>query len=150
MSDTALQKIADAKSRGDFTKIANAIPYAQFMGISMMIEPSSSQLTTTMAYGDHLVGNPALPALHGGTLGALLETAVLFEVLHRSNLAEMTKLPKTITFTVEYLRSAGAVTTYACADVTRVGRRVTNVSATAWQGDRNKPVATARALLLLV
>ena len=60
------------------------------------------ELITTMRYADHLIGNPALPALHGGTLGALLESAAIFELLWR---AETIVLPKTITLTVDYLRS---------------------------------------------
>jgi acyl-coenzyme A thioesterase PaaI-like protein len=100
-----------------------------------------------MRYGDHLIGNPALPALHGGTLGALLESAAIFELLCRS---ETVVLPKTITLTVDYLRSGAPVDTHARGVVTRQGRRVANVRMEAWQADRHKPVATAHAVFLVM
>lgn len=147
MSESVLQRIAAAKARGEFGLITNAVPYAQFMGMSLHID--AGQLTTMMAFAPHLIGNPALPALHGGTLGALLESAAVFEVLFQTDLTTLRGLPKTITFTVEYLRSAGPLPTQATASITRIGRRVANVSAVAWQADRAKPVATANVLLLV-
>lgn len=147
MPVSVLARIAAAKSRGEFGLIASAVPYAQFMGMTLHVD--ADQLTTTMGFGPHLIGNPALPALHGGTLGALLETAAVFEVLYRGDPAAMRGLPKTITFTVEYLRSAGPLDTFAQATITRIGRRVANVSAQAWQNDRAKPVASANVLLMV-
>jgi acyl-coenzyme A thioesterase PaaI-like protein len=94
-----------------------------------------------------LIGNPVLPALHGGTLGALLESAAIFELLWR---AETVVLPKTITLTVDYLRSGAPQDTHARGVVTRHGRRVTNVRMEAWQGDRKTPVATAHAIFLVM
>ena len=75
------------------------------------------------------------------------ESAAIFELLYR---AETIVLPKTITFTVDYLRSGGAVDTHARGVVTRQGRRVTNVRVEAWQADRDKPVATAHAIFLVM
>ncbi len=147
MSESILQRIAAAKARGEFAQIADAVPYAQFMGMSLRLE--AAQLTTVMEFSPHLIGNPALPALHGGTLGALLESAAVFELLFQTDLATLRGLPKTITFTVEYLRSAGPLATHASAHITRIGRRVANVSALAWQANRAKPVATANVLLLV-
>jgi acyl-coenzyme A thioesterase PaaI-like protein len=100
-----------------------------------------------MRYADHLIGNPALPALHGGTLGALLESAAIFELFYR---AETIVLPKTITITVDYLRSGQAVDTHARGTVTRHGKRVANVRVEAWQADRSLPVATAHAIFLVM
>ena len=59
-------------------------------------------------------------------------------------------LPKTITFTVDYLRSGQPVDTHARSTVTRHGRRVANVRVEAWQADRNVPVATAHAIFLVM
>jgi acyl-coenzyme A thioesterase PaaI-like protein len=58
-------------------------------------------------------------------------------------------LPKTITITVDYLRSGHAVDTYARGVVTRQGRRVANVHVEAWQDDRARPIATAHAHFLI-
>jgi acyl-coenzyme A thioesterase PaaI-like protein len=105
------------------------------------------ELITTLRFSDHLIGNPMLPALHGGTLGALLESAAIFELLWR---AETAVLPKTITLTIDYLRSAAPVDTHARGLVTRQGRRITNVRMEAWQADRSVPVASAHAVFLVM
>ena len=140
-----LAHIARAKREGTLASLYAAIPFARFLGLSA--EVVAGELITTMRYGDHLIGNPMLPALHGGTLGALLESAAIFELLYR---AETALLPKTITFTVDYLRSAAPRDTYACGSVTRHGRRVANVRVEAWQDDRTRPVVTAHAIFLVM
>ena len=140
-----IERLAEAKGRGDYQAFMDAIPYAKFLGLSG--GNVDGELITTMRYADHLIGNPALPALHGGTLGALLESAAIFELLWR---AETIVLPKTITLTVDFLRSGAPVDTYARGIVTRHGRRVTNVRMEAWQTDRGTPVATAHAIFLVM
>ncbi len=142
---TLVERLTAAKEAGDYQGLIEAIPYAKFLGLKA--ESVGEELITTMTFGPHLIGNPALPALHGGTLGALLESAAIFELMWR---AESIVLPKTITFTVDYLRSAGAADTHARGIITRQGRRVTNVRIEAWQEDRAKPVATANAIFLVM
>jgi len=134
-----------AKASHDYQGLIDLVPYATFLGLTAALH--GDELITTMRYGDHLIGNPALPALHGGTLGALLESAAIFELLWR---AETIVLPKTITLTVDYLRSGAPVDTHARSVVTRQGRRVTNVRMEAWQADRKVPVATAHAIFLVM
>jgi acyl-coenzyme A thioesterase PaaI-like protein len=140
-----IERMAAAKADGDYQRFIDTVPYARFLNLTAaMID---NELITTMRYADHLIGNPALPALHGGTLGALLESAAIFELLWR---AETIVLPKTITLTVDYLRSGGPVDTHARGIVTRQGKRVTNVRMEAWQADRSTPVATAHAIFLVM
>jgi uncharacterized protein (TIGR00369 family) len=142
---TLIERLEEARRAGDYHAFVDVVPYARFLGLS--VGKLGDELVTTMRYGDHLVGNPALPALHGGTLGALLESAAIFELLWR---AETIVLPKTITLTVDYLRSGAPVDTHARGIVTRQGRRVTNVRMEAWQADRAAPVATAHAVFLVM
>ncbi|NVB80564.1 MAG: PaaI family thioesterase [Kofleriaceae bacterium] len=142
---TLVEKLSAAKASGDFQALFDLVPYSKFLGLSARLD--EGELITTMKYADHLIGNPTLPALHGGTLGALLESAAIFELLWR---AETIVLPKTITLTVDYLRSGGPKDTYARSTVTRHGRRVANVRVEAWQDDRNAPVATAHAIFLVM
>ncbi|HEX2678342.1 MAG TPA: PaaI family thioesterase [Polyangiales bacterium] len=101
---------------------------------------------TSMKGADDLIGNPVLPALHGGTVGALLESAAIFKLLWE---IESIAVPKTINITVDYLRSARVVDTFARATITKHGRRVANVQARAWQGDEDKPIAALHAHFLL-
>jgi len=140
-----LDSIAAAKRDRDPQRLLDCIPYSPFLGLAA--ELRGDELITTMRFADHLVGNPALPALHGGTLGALLESAAIFELLWH---AETVVLPKTITITVAYLRSGAAADTHARGIVTRHGRRVANVRVEAWQADRAAPVATAHAMFLVM
>lgn len=140
-----IERLSVAKQTGDLQPLFDAIPYARFLGLTAALD--GAELVTTMRYGEHLIGNPALPALHGGTLGALLESAAIFELLWR---AETVVVPKTITLTVDYLRSGGPVDTHARSVITRHGRRVANVRVEAWQADRAAPVATAHAIFLVM
>jgi uncharacterized protein (TIGR00369 family) len=99
-----------------------------------------------MRYHDELIGNTFLPAIHGGTLGAMLEMAAIFHLLWET---ETETVPKIVNITVDYLRSARPVDVIASAKVTKQGRRMVNVFAEAWQDDRSKPVATANAHFLV-
>ena len=142
---TLIERITAAKAAQDYQGLIDLVPYARFLGLTAGMQ--GDELITTMRYGDHLIGNRSLPALHGGTLGALLESSAIFELLWH---AETTVLPKTITLTIDFLRSGGAVDTHARGVVTRHGRRVTNVRMEAWQADRSAPVATAHAIFLVM
>jgi acyl-coenzyme A thioesterase PaaI-like protein len=142
---TLVERLTAAKAAGDLGAVLEAIPYVKWLGLTASRE--GDELITTMRYADHLIGNPALPALHGGTLGALLESAAIFELLWR---AETIVLPKVITLTVDYLRSGAPVDTHARGIITRQGRRVANVRMEAWQSDRSTPVASAHAVFLVM
>src|SRR3954452_2579029 len=117
-----IDRLTAARASQDYQALVDLIPYAGFLGLTAAMQ--GDELITTMRFGAHLIGNPALPALHGGTLGALLESAAIFELLWR---AETIVLPKTITLTVDCLRSAGPHDTHARSVITRQGRRVSNV-----------------------
>ncbi len=142
---TLVERLTAAKAANDYQGLFDAIPYAKFLGLAA--EMHGDELITTMHFNQHLIGNPALPALHGGTLGALLESAAIFELLWR---AETVVLPKTITITIDFLRSAGAVATHARGVITRQGRRISNVRVEAWQDDRTSPVASAHGIFLVM
>ncbi|MGD8316471.1 MAG: PaaI family thioesterase [Myxococcales bacterium] len=137
--------VAAVQDTGDFTALNEAIPYARFMGITADLV--DGDVISKMRYSDHLVGNASVPALHGGTLGALMESAAIFKLLWHG---ETTTIPKTINITVEYLRGARAQDVLARAEFTRRGRRVANVRVFAWQDDPDEPVAVATAHFLLV
>jgi uncharacterized protein (TIGR00369 family) len=136
--------ISTARSTGAWRDVISAIPYFGFLGIDVVND--RGPLEARLTFSDHLVGNPTLPALHGGVMGALLEAAAQFELLYR---AESSVLPKTITLTIDYLRSAKAVETRARAEVLKHGRRVATVLVRAYQDDPANPVAIATVHLLV-
>ncbi len=133
-----------ARTHGNPQALAQAIPYARFMGISMQLV--DGDIVGEMVFDDALIGNYRLPALHGGTLGALLESTAIFKLLWQE---QILSVPKTINITVQYLRSAKPIHTRARAIITRQGRRVANVSMFAWQDEEKLPVASAVGNFLL-
>lgn len=139
-----LDAITQAKARGELGRLVEAIPYASFIGMS--VASNEDRLVARMEPRVENIGNAALPALHGGTIGALLESVAIFELVWR---VETVRLPRTINITVDYLRSGKPVATYARAEITRQGRRVANVDAFAWQDDPGDPIARAFAHFLL-
>ncbi len=144
MSD--VQAFIDAaRSSGDWSRLTEAVPYLRFMGIG--VEVRDGKLLGHLRATEMHVGNPTIPALHGGTLGALLELTAQLELLFR---AETAVLPKTITLTIDYLRSGKLQDVFAEATVLKQGRRVTTVRAVAWQDDPAKPIATATLHLLII
>ncbi len=120
-------------------------PYARFLGMKAQIE--GDILTTVLPFSQHLVGNPRLPAIHGGVVAAFLEMTALAQL---SLSAPAGHTPRTVDVTIDYLRSARAQTTFARADIKRLGRRVASVHVEAWQADRAAPVAALRGNFLLL
>ena len=124
--------------------LLDRLPYARFLGL--LAEGSGEALTVTMPFADRLIGNPMLPALHGGATAALLErTAVAQVALAWPRL----RLPRPINVTVAYLRSGRPVDVHARARISKAGRRVAHVLAEAWQDDRAQPIAALTAHFLL-
>jgi len=132
------------KEKGDFSTLHDVVPYAGFLGLSL--DQQGAEFITTMHYSEDLIGNMKIPALHGGTISAILEMASLFQIACEF---EPDIMPKIVTITVDYMRSGAACDTYAAAVATRVGKRVVNMRAVAWQDDRDKPIATAHVNFLL-
>lgn len=136
--------LCEAREDGKYEGLIALVPYAKLMNFRLRRE--NEELVTTMHFAPHLIGNRHLPALHGGTTGSLLETSAIFMLMLDQELAI---LPKTITITVDYLRSARDTDTHAVSEVTRIGRRVATVRTVAWQDDRKRPVASANAHFLV-
>jgi uncharacterized protein (TIGR00369 family) len=121
------------------------IPYARFLGIQV-VSLGEYRLLLKLPFDDKLVGNPMLPALHGGALGAFLEIVAILQLVKEE---EGDGLPKPINLTVDYLRSAGPRDLYGRATITKRGRRVANVRVEAWQEDPERPVAAAHGHFLM-
>ena len=134
-----------AREKNDPSLLTNAIPYCRFLGLSL--ELIDGELIGKLKHSDSNIGNPVIPALHGGVTGALIESTAVLTLLWTE---ETAILPKTINITLDYLRTARAVDTFASATITKHGRRVVNVSASAWQGDdRDKPIISGSAHFLV-
>ncbi len=141
--DAALQSLIDG------------VPYIQFMGFRF--DRRGDELTGIMPYRDDLIGNPMLPALHGGATAAFLETTAIIELSWAMMWDRMEagedvaglRLPKTIDFTVDYLRSGLPRDAYARARINRSGRRYASVHVEAWQDNRSRLFAQATGHFLM-
>ena len=120
------------------------VPYVRFLG--MRAELAGDEMTAILPFAPHLIGNVVLPALHGGIIGAFMEMTALAQL---SVTQPSAKVHKTIDITIEYLRPGKAMTTYARADVRKIGRQIANVHVEAWQESRLKPVAAIRGHFML-
>ena len=135
MNDAAIQSL-DA--------FLQKVPYVRFLG--MRVELAGDEMTAVLPFRQHLIGNPMLPAIHGGVIGAFLELTALAQL----SLTQPTqRVPKTVDITIEYLRSARPQPTYARAVLRKVGRRVANVQVEAWQDSRSQPIAGLTGHFLL-
>ena len=120
------------------------VPYAVFLGITA--ELHDNEILFILPQDKKLIGNPSLPALHGGVVGAFMEQAAAFHLIARM---DKPVLPKIINFSLDYLRPARLCNTYAQCKLTRQGRFIANVTISAWQERRDEPNAIARAHFLL-
>lgn len=120
-------------------------PYARFLGISTR-RSETGELLFVMPFGDIVVGRPGY--LHGGAIAGLLEFAA-FGTLYEALGSDEEVTVKPVNVTVNFMRGAVDHDTFASAAVTRLGNRIANVEAHAWQHDRAKPIASAQMNLLL-
>jgi len=152
------------KQRRDaaLARMAAGVPYARYLGVGF--DRRGDELTAVLAFSEKLIGNPFLPALHGGAVGAFLEITAIMELAWgqvwermegggdgaaRIEAGEFPALPKTIDFTVDYLRTGLPRDAYARARVNRSGRRYASVHVEAWQDNRARPFAQATGHFLM-
>ncbi len=142
--------------------LVESIPYAAFLGIGF--DRRGDELTSVLHFDDQLIGNPLLPALHGGATAAFLEVtaivelgwASLWEAIETEQISAealtaktLPRLPKTIDFSVDYLRSGLPRDAYARARINRSGRRYASVHVEAWQDNRSRLFAQATGHFLM-
>lgn len=136
--------------------LVEGVPYIQFLGVEF--ERRGDELTAIMPFKQELIGNPVLPALHGGATAAFLEITsiitlswgMIWEDMESGAIevdgdapVQLPRLPKTIDFTVDYLRSGLPRDAYARARITRAGRRYASVHVEGWQDNRDRLYAQA-------
>lgn len=152
------------KQRRDaaLSALVHGVPYINFLGIEF--ERRGDELTAILPFDDKLIGNPLLPAIHGGATAGFLETTAVIGLawsglwddiesgqISLESLTEghLPRLPKTIDFTVDYLRSGLPRDAHARARVNRSGRRYASVHVEAWQDQRDVLFAQATGHFLM-
>ena len=119
-------------------------PYAALLGLDE--EPGERAPTLVMPFAPSVVGRPGF--LHGGAIGGLLEMAAI-GALEQALGGEAARI-KPISLTVDYIRGGRDRPTRARGSVIRLGKRVANVEAVAWQDEPDRPIAAARINFLIV
>ncbi len=143
--DTFEEILKQASLSGDYHAVVGAIPYAQLIGLEF--QRFGEDVIFKLPNNPDNIGNPILPAVHGGVIGGFMELAA---AIHLVMFMDTPRMPKIVDFSLDYLRAAkGGKDTYAECKVVRQGSRVANVTINAWQTRREESVATARAHFLL-
>lgn len=124
-------------TEAEFNKQLSLLPYARTLGVTVRMDGDTPIFV--LPFIESNIGNPVLPALHGGVIGGFMELAAIAQ-LHFH--APVNKLPKPIGINVDYLRRGKPADTFAVAEITKQGSRVSNMRVTAWQDDRDAPIAT--------
>ncbi|ASM73131.1 MULTISPECIES: PaaI family thioesterase [Roseobacteraceae] len=142
--------------------LTQSVPYNVYLGVEF--DRRGDELTAILPFQDKLIGNPFLPAIHGGVTAAFLEITAVTTLsrlyiwerlasgqidLERLERGEVPSLPKTIDFTVDYLRSGLPRESYARARISRAGRRYASVHVEAWQDDHTRLFAQATGHFLM-
>ena len=133
-------RLEQAHERGNYGALLDLIPYAKLIGIECT--RLGDELLFRLPASKDNIGNPILPALHGGVIAGFMEHAAM---LHLLMFMGIPHLPKIIDFSIDYLRAGHYRDTFVQCQVWRQGRRVANVAITAWQTKQAEPIATARA-----
>jgi acyl-coenzyme A thioesterase PaaI-like protein len=161
---TAFEPVETLRTRRDeaLRRLVERVPYHAWLGVDFT--RMGDELTGHLRFSEKLIGNPAIPALHGGVTGAFLEIAAsvqlawdaTWEIMESgpegaARIAEgrFPPTPKTIDLTIDYLRAGRPRDVFARALVTKRGRRVANVRIEAWQDERSRPIAAAHGHFLM-
>ncbi|EBA06598.1 PaaI family thioesterase [Sagittula stellata] len=164
MTRAAPEPVQVVKQRRDaaLSALVSGVPYIAYLGVTF--DRRGDELTAVLPFREDLIGNPFLPAIHGGVTAAFLEVTAMVTLnwtwlwgdleagaldLDAMASGQLPRLPKTIDFTVDYLRSGLPRDAYGRARVTRSGRRYASVQAEAWQDNRDRPFAQATAHFLM-
>lgn len=152
------QNLTAIKSRRDTAlhALVSGVPYIKWLGIHF--DRRGDELTAVLPFSEKLIGNPMLPAIHGGVTAAFLEVTAIVGLTWSAMWDDMEqglispdaaipdslpRLPKTIDFTIDYLRTGLPRDAYARARVVRSGRRYASVQVETWQDQRARIFAQA-------
>ena len=141
---TSADILRETQQTGDFTRLLASIPYAGHIGLQC--DRFGDDLIFRLPRKEANLGNPMLPAIHGGVIGGFMEvSAAIYLMMSQDTF----RIPKIVDFSLDYLRAGLDRETYAECHLTRQGNRVANVMINAWQKSRREPIATARAHFML-
>jgi len=121
-------------------------PYVDFLNVHQQPQIEAGPVFR-LPFKPELIGNPLLPALHGGVLAGFAETGMVLHLVATN--PGMQGVPRGVDFAIAYMRSAKPVDTFVQGSTVRQGNRVALVMVSVWQDDPQRPVAQARGHFLM-
>ena len=131
-----------AKTAPNLEAFQAHVPYAAFLGARF--EAADGVVTGHLPFSPHLIGNPVLPALHGGVIAGFLELAARAQLFVSLGTGV---IPSPANLRVDYLRPGRSIPTLARVEVIKLGRKISTVRGQALQEDR--PIATLTGTFLM-
>lgn len=128
----------DEAAREEIARQFAAAPFHVFLGLQFAVD--DGHVRVTMPFREELVSNPAVPYLHGGVIGALLDIAGDYAVA-----IELGRGVPTIDMRVDYLRVAGRESLIGTATIVKLGRSVAVADAEV-RNEQGELVAVGRML----
>jgi uncharacterized protein (TIGR00369 family) len=133
-----------ARESKNYEPLMALMPYSRFIGVQLLEVDGKPRVM--LPYRPSLIGNAQMPALHGGVTAAFMENAALMQLLLQ---LDETRVPKSIDFSIDYLKPGRPEDTYADCKISRAGQRVAHVSINCWQRSPDQVIALARGHFLL-
>ena len=108
MTDSFKQQLQQAHERGDYGELLQRIPYAALIGVEC--SRVGDELLFRLPANKDNIGNPLLPAIHGGVIAGFMELAAALHLLVSTG---SPGVPKIIDFSLDYLRAGQFRDTWA-------------------------------------
>ena len=103
--------LSQARQQSSPQQILDLIPYSSFIGAqAKVLKADSENVLYWLDRRASNIGNPSLPAIHGGVIGGFLELSASIEVLYT---LDVNVVPKVVDFSLDYLRPGRYKTIYA-------------------------------------
>ena len=159
------KKQIDQIKKEALISLVEQIPFCKTLGIKL--DCLGNEITAHLPFKKDFIGNPAIPALHGGIIGSFLEITAIIQLswaiflkskddqINRKNSSLVVQdnilqgIPKTIDITIDYLNSGRPVECFARAKINKIGHRYASVSVKSWQDEPSKPFAIASGHFLV-
>lgn len=121
-------------------------PAEQWLAISATDDPELYVLD----FQEHHIGNPIIRSVHGGVVGALIESAAekaLVAALKEKGLPIEVEVT---TASIDYLRVTKDAPLYARVDIVRIARRIAFLDVKVWQDSEELPVSRGTCTLRIL
>lgn len=115
------------------------IPLNRWLGLKA-VEIQPGRVRVELPFKPELIGNPEIPALHGGAISATLDTTGGLAVWSQARPMDRVS---TIDLRIDYLRPGRSDVLVATAEVVRLGNRVGVAQLRAFHPDREDQLVAA-------